>query len=136
MHPTPATTPVISRPDLLAALAGDTVCRHCAGRGGIIVNRERKPRPCPMCRGSGLVSQTRATVRIGNGRRVHPALVAGSESAPGMPWNRTTYRLVDIVCGCPDCANGHARQRASIVRVGDDAWDHTTCGSVSTGGAR
>ena len=53
-----STTPVrhvpMPRSELIAALAGDTVCRHCAGRGKVHVAGERTPRPCPMCRGTGL----------------------------------------------------------------------------------
>ena len=49
----------ISRPDLIAALAGDTVCRHCAGRGKVFVANERAGRPCPMCHGTGLTDRQR-----------------------------------------------------------------------------
>ncbi len=57
--PTPRT---ISRPDLIALLAGDTVCTSCRGRGKIVVAKERVARTCPMCRGTGLRPST-ATMR-------------------------------------------------------------------------
>lgn len=56
MQNTTPTTP-ISRPDLIAALAGDdlevlTRCRTCNGTGSIRVGAGRgEQRTCPMCRG-------------------------------------------------------------------------------------
>ena len=49
----------IPRPALIAALAGETVCRHCGGRGKVLVARERTGRACPMCRGTGLTKRQR-----------------------------------------------------------------------------
>lgn len=70
-------TTVISRPDLIAALCGDTVCRHCAGRGKVHVANERAPRACPMCRGTGLT--TRPTPRPTTNR---PVLVPRPDPRP------------------------------------------------------
>lgn len=49
-----AITAHVTRPDLIATLAGDDVCRHCRGDGKIQVANERDRRDCPMCRGRGL----------------------------------------------------------------------------------
>ena len=69
-----------------------------------------------------------ALVRIGWGEKRHPALVTRHDTAPGEPWNQARYTIDNIVCSCPDTSNGHARHRATIIRVGDDAWAHRTCG--------
>ena len=55
----------IPRSDLIALLAGDTVCTHCRGTGRIAVVDHRDRRPCPACRGSGLTATkaTTATMR-------------------------------------------------------------------------
>lgn len=44
----------IPRRQLIAALAGDDLCRHCRGQGQIQVANERDRRTCPQCRGTGL----------------------------------------------------------------------------------
>lgn len=59
MTATPGPVVPIPRAELIAALAGDTVCRHCAGRGTILVANERDRRPCPACRGTGLTGDAR-----------------------------------------------------------------------------
>lgn len=41
-------------PNLIALLAGETICRTCNGRGQLQVANERAGRTCPMCRGTGL----------------------------------------------------------------------------------
>ena len=68
-----------------------------------------------------------ALVRIGRGEKLHPAIVTWRDTDPGMPWNRRLYGVRDIVCSCPDTANGYAQNRATIARVGEDAWEHRTC---------
>lgn len=60
-----STHPVINptpRPDLVDRLSGSDVCRHCSGRGSILVTGPRDRRECPMCRGRG-VRLTTATMR-------------------------------------------------------------------------
>jgi DnaJ-class molecular chaperone len=47
----------IPRPHLIAALAGDDVCRTCQGRGSLVVDDSRNTRTCPMCRGAGLTQE-------------------------------------------------------------------------------
>lgn len=44
-----------TRSQLIADLAGDSVCPTCRGRGRLLVTGPRDWRVCPPCRGTGLV---------------------------------------------------------------------------------